>query len=173
MTKTDSVFLKHFSQILAGLLIIGAYIAHNRFYNDQARGIGADRAAVAMERANALIKPVGALYAGEAGRIAMIAAEEAELKRLASMVAYGGTTDGAVIYDKLCVTCHKGGTGGAPLMTKAAWASRISKGEETLIAHAINGFKGDAGQMPARGGNPSLNDEQVTAAVQWMLANLD
>jgi cytochrome c5 len=179
MTKTDSVFLKQFSQIIAGLvaftliLIVGAYIAHQRFYSDPERGIGADRAAVALERADAQIKPIGALYAGEQGRIAMLAAEEAERKRLASMVAYGGTLDGSVIYQKLCVTCHAGGTGGAPLMTKAAWAARVSKGEETLIKHAIEGFKGEAGVMPARGGNGSLNDEQVTVAVQWMLANLN
>ena len=38
--------------------------------------------------------------------------------------------------------------------------------------HAIEGFQGSAGIMPAKGGNPNLTDEQVIATVQWMVDNL-
>jgi cytochrome c5 len=34
------------------------------------------------------------------------------------------------------------------------------------------GYQGEAGLMPARGGNPSLTDEQVASTVHWMLDNL-
>jgi cytochrome c5 len=43
---------------------------------------------------------------------------------------------------------------------------------DTLLKHAIEGFTGNAGIMPPKGGNPSLTDEQVQATVQWMVDNL-
>ena len=42
-----------------------------------------------------------------------------------------------------------------------------------LHRHAIEGFTGSTGMMPARGGNPALTDEQVIASVDWMLENLE
>jgi cytochrome c5 len=178
VTKTDSVFLKHFSQIIAGLmavtlvLILMAYFMHKSFYSNTENGLGAERAQVAELEANARIEPAGGVYAGDTGRAAQAAAAAAAAAEAAKRVAYEGTLDGAVIYGKLCTSCHANGAGGAPLMTKAAWAPRISQGEATLIQHAIQGYKGAAGVMPARGGNPSLNDAQVEATVKWMLAEL-
>jgi cytochrome c5 len=40
-----------------------------------------------------------------------------------------------------------------------------------LYKHAIEGYN-NVGVMPARGGNPSLTDAQVSATVDWMLGNL-
>ncbi|GIS90369.1 MAG: hypothetical protein CM1200mP20_04100 [Pseudomonadota bacterium] len=51
-----------------------------------------------------------------------------------------------------------------------AWAARISAGNETLYANAINGFQGAAGVMPGKGGNPTLSDEEVKAAVDHMVS---
>ena len=48
----------------------------------------------------------------------------------------------------------------------------VAKGKDTLYTHAIDGFKGTAGVMPAKGGNPALTDEQVKATVDWMLGQL-
>ena len=79
---------------------------------------------------------------------------------------------GAVIFDSLCAGCHKSGAGGAPTMLTAHWAARIAQGKDTLNKHAIEGFTGAAGVMPAKGGNPALTDEQVVATVDWMLGNL-
>jgi cytochrome c5 len=178
MTKTDAVFLKRFSQIIAGLmvftlgLILYSIYVHNHFYSDEKRGIGQERAEVMMQRADASIRPLADVYAGETGLAAKAAAEKAAAEAAAKLVAYDGTLDGAVIYGKLCGSCHNNGAGGAPLMTQAVWAPRVAQGEETLVKHAIEGYKGAAGIMPARGGNPSLNDAQVTATVQWMVANL-
>ena len=50
--------------------------------------------------------------------------------------------------------------------------ARIAQGADTLHKHAIEGFQGNAGIMPAKGGNPALTDEQVIATVQWMVDNL-
>jgi cytochrome c5 len=77
-----------------------------------------------------------------------------------------------VIYEALCGACHTSGAGGAPKLERAAWTARIAQGMDTMNKHAIEGFQGSAGIMPAKGGNPNLTDEQVIATVQWMVDNL-
>lgn len=171
ITKTDMEFLKRFS-LLIGVLALAAlafillalylYDKHPPAVSPVAGKAVADRLA-----------PVGGSYAGETGRAAMLAAEEARKKAAAAMVAYGGTTDGKVIYDQLCGACHNSGAGGAPkIEDKAAWAPRVAQGVDTLIKHATEGFTGKAGIMPPRGGNASLNDAQVKASVLWMLEHV-
>ncbi len=69
-----------------------------------------------------------------------------------------------------CVACHGSGIAGAPATGDvAAWSTRISQGSETLYDHAINGYQGSAGLMPAKGGNTSLSDDSVKAAVDYMV----
>lgn len=76
---------------------------------------------------------------------------------------------GRVVWTGTCIDCHSTGLGGAPLIgNKALWAPRLEKGLETLVSHAIGGFYGDVGEMPARGGNTSLTDEEVRSAVRFM-----
>lgn len=118
------------------------------------------------------IKPVGGVYAGASGAAAAAAAAEAARATAGAKVAYDGTLDGQVIFDKLCAACHSTGAGGSPTLDHAHWDARLAQGMETVVKHAIDGFTGDAGLMPARGGNPDLSDEQVEAAVAWMMDNL-
>ena len=178
MTKTDAVFLKHFSQIIGVLvaitvvLMIYAAIVHHRFYDDPKSGPGIVRAEANLEASSARISPVGAVFAGDTGRAAQVAAEKAAAAAAALLVAYDGTLDGAVIYEKLCHSCHTNGSGGSPMLLQSVWAPRVAQGEATLVKHAIEGYKGAAGIMPARGGNPSLNDAQVEATVKWMITQL-
>ncbi|MFZ5550282.1 MAG: c-type cytochrome [Pseudomonadota bacterium] len=77
---------------------------------------------------------------------------------------------GAGVYAKTCALCHAAGVGGAPKPgDKADWAPRIAQGEETLFKHAIEGFTGAKGAMPAKGGSTSLSDSDVKAAVTHMV----
>jgi cytochrome c5 len=85
---------------------------------------------------------------------------------------YRATLDGGVVYANLCAGCHATGVGGAPGLARAEWESRLAQGRQALYRHAIDGYEGE-GIMPARGGHDALSDEQVEAAVDWMLANLD
>ena len=76
---------------------------------------------------------------------------------------------GKSIYGKTCALCHAAGVAGAPKPgDKADWGPRIAQGKETMYKHAIEGFTGAKGMMPARGGNSKLTDEEVKAAVDFM-----
>lgn len=73
---------------------------------------------------------------------------------------------GQNIYDKSCRSCHKSGLLGAPKTgDKAAWAPLISGGTDPLVQSAIKG----KGKMPAKGGNSSLTDDEIKAAVDYMI----
>ncbi len=75
--------------------------------------------------------------------------------------------DGKKVYDAGCVACHGAGVAGAPKFgDKAAWAPRIKTGIDALYTAALKG----KGVMPAKGGNPSLSDADVKAAVDFMVA---
>lgn len=85
--------------------------------------------------------------------------------------AAAGGADGAAVYNKTCALCHAAGVAGAPKPgNKDEWGPRIAQGKDTLYKHAIEGFTGEKGMMPPRGGGASLTDEQVKAAVDHMVA---
>jgi cytochrome c5 len=71
-----------------------------------------------------------------------------------------------------CEACHANDVAGAPLVTdKSAWKPRLAKGKEVLYKSALGGLTGPKGtQMPPRGGNDKLTDEQVKLAVEYMMA---
>lgn len=76
---------------------------------------------------------------------------------------------GKKVFDQTCGLCHGAGTGGAPRPgDKANWAPRIAQGRDTLHQHALLGFNGVAGFMPARGG-AALSDAEVKAGVDYMV----
>ena len=77
---------------------------------------------------------------------------------------------GKSAYNKTCALCHSAGVAGAPKPgDKADWGPRIAQGKDTLYKHALEGFNGSKGSMPARGGNSSMSDDDVKAAVDHMV----
>jgi cytochrome c5 len=79
--------------------------------------------------------------------------------------------DGKATYDSVCFACHATGAAGAPkLGDKANWAPRIAQGMDVMKKHAIEGFKGNSGFMPAKGGRADLSDADVGAAVEYMVS---
>lgn len=72
---------------------------------------------------------------------------------------------GDAVYTANCAACHATGAAGAPKFGDAgAWGPRIAQGYDTLVKHAIDGIRA----MPARGGNPDLDDVEVARAVVHM-----
>lgn len=168
MRNYDLDFLKRFSLVIAflaaltlGLILFAAYL-HN--------ALPGQTNPVEVARTEARIAPAGDVYAGATGEAAKAAADVAALEALKANVPFGGRTDGAEIYNQgPCAGCHKSGAGGAPMLGAAGMGARASKGKDTLYKHAIEGFTGSAGVMPAKGGNPALTDDQIKAVVDWML----
>ena len=74
---------------------------------------------------------------------------------------------GEKVYTASCVSCHGAAVLGAPkLGDKPSWIQRIAKGVNTLYVSAIEGIK----MMPPRGGNAALKDEEMKAAVDYMVS---
>jgi cytochrome c5 len=79
--------------------------------------------------------------------------------------------DGKATFQQACFACHGTGAAGAPKIgDKAAWKDRIAKGKDTLHKHALKGFTGKKGVMPAKGGRTDLKDADVMAAVDYMVS---
>ncbi len=75
--------------------------------------------------------------------------------------------DGKEVYNQACAMCHVPGLANAPKFgDKAAWEPRIKTGRDAMMTAVLKG----KGAMPAKGGNPKLTDEQIGAALDFMLA---
>lgn len=154
-------------------------------------GAGAD--AMTPEAIEARIKPVAGFELAEAGApaaqaeavkpapaqtaaasapapaAAAPAAAPAQAEQKAAAPAAGGNAlaEGKKVYDSTCHVCHASGVAGAPKYgNKADWAPFLQTGIDTMVKNAINGIKA----MPPRGGNASLSDDQMRAAVEYMAA---
>ncbi|TXF12548.1 cytochrome c5 family protein [Pelomicrobium methylotrophicum] len=132
-------------------------------------GIKAPKEAMTPEAVAQRLKPVGTLV------VAGTPAAEAEAKLAAAAPAptpaadapaQAAADDGQTVYQKTCAACHATGVAGAPKFgDKAAWAPRIAQGKEGLYVSALKG----KGAMPPKGGNVSLPDAAVKAAVDYLV----
>ena len=92
-------------------------------------------------------------------------APKADAAKAEDKGAAAGGADGKKVYEASCQACHGGAVPGIPHVGKKEdWAPRIKQGKDTLHKHAIEGFNA----MPAKGGNGSLSDDEVKAAVDYM-----
>ena len=161
--QEDAVFVRNFSIILTGLAVIGiiCFILAKIVYAGFAETQNADSSAAKR------IAPVGSANVGEP----MVLAGTDNSSAAATQTADISANPGQATYDKICFACHATGVGGAPKIgDKAAWEPRLQKGVEMLVINSINGFQGESGIMPARGGLPDISDEHMKAAVDYMLA---
>lgn len=74
---------------------------------------------------------------------------------------------GKTVFEANCAVCHVPGASNAPKFgDKAAWKPRIQSGVENLYKSAINGKNA----MPPKGGNTTLADADVKAAVDYIVS---
>jgi cytochrome c5 len=75
--------------------------------------------------------------------------------------------DGKAVYDKVCFACHQTSVANSPkLGDQAAWAPRIKTGMDSLVQSVIKG----KGAMPPKAGNPALSEQEIRAAVDFMVS---
>ena len=113
------------------------------------------------------IRPLGQVYLPgddlEASAPALMPVEEPEPVVTAMT--------GPQVYNTACLACHGAGVAGAPILGDVdAWTARIAQGNDVLNDHAVNGYTGSAGYMPAKGGRVDLSDQEVIDAVAYMVA---
>lgn len=91
-----------------------------------------------------------------------------------SQTAAAGTdlATGEKVYKSTCSICHKSGLSGAPRIgSRDDWEPRLAQGKDVLYDRAIHGYRGKKGSMPARGSNVRLSDDEVKAAVDYMVTH--
>jgi cytochrome c5 len=169
VSKHDSHFFNIFSVVL-GLLVafaIGVFaFAHYIGKRDQVAHLLVDpRLQDSVEQRIA-----------NPARVAVAGQDNSALK-IAPVVASAPATvtielkDGTAVYENVCKACHGAGLAGAPKAgDKGAWGPRIAKGKATLYDHALKGFTGTSGVMPAKGGRSDLKDDLIKQAVDHLLA---
>ncbi len=105
-----------------------------------------------------------------AAPVAAAPAPAAEEKAGEEKAGEAGEDLGKKVFGNVCSMCHASGAAGAPKFgDKADWGPRIAQGKDVLYKHALEGFTGKKGQMPARGGSATLKDDEVKAAVDYMV----
>ncbi len=164
---SDTHFFNSFSLVLGILVAIAIVLfVFTRYYGGslQAQINAEDKLLDGGVAAN--IRPVAHVAIAGQDNSALAKLEPAAEPAPASDVP----ANGEAAYQKMCQTCHASGVGGAPKAgDKADWGPRIAQGKDTLYKHAIAGFQGSKGVMPAKGGT-SWPDDLIKAAVDHMVS---
>jgi cytochrome c5 len=193
VSQEDSSFVKTFTGVVAGLAVFSILLGTIAAMLQQqlSQEVSQARLAAVDER----IQPIGAVHTGNGaeasesaeqgqadespapGQQAAADSEDSEPAEsgdeAAEDAAESDAMAGEQVYQEVCATCHGTGVAGAPELTQEAWADRLEKGRDTLYQHSIEGFQGDAGFMPAKGGRADLSDKEVEAAVDYMIGQVE
>ena len=175
MSKQDTHFINMFS------LVIGVLVALAIVFFVVARSIGSatvDKEVMSepdyYRSVEARVAPVGQEAVAGQNNAALA------IKPVAAAGSAGETggssgvalpTSGKELFEQTCSACHGAGVAGAPKAgDKTAWAPHIAKGLPTLYDHALHGFTGTTGSMPAKGGRTDVPDAMVEQAVNYMVS---
>lgn len=150
----DKVFFKSFAMVMGALFgifficIIVARIVTPAHEMD----------AAGLAKIDERTKPIGQVVTDPA----------ALMKLAAASAAARAPYTGEQLMQKVCSGCHATGMLNAPKTgNKAEWSKRLAAngGLAGLVASAVKGKN----SMPARGGDPSLSDAELKAAIEVML----
>jgi cytochrome c5 len=76
---------------------------------------------------------------------------------------------GDAVYNQFCAACHTSGVLNAPKLNDAAdWESRLAQGMDTVLRNAVQGYNA----MPAKGTCGNCSDDEIQAAIDYMIAEL-
>ncbi len=167
MRHHDQQFYDSFMLVIGILMGVGVglfFLVNAISIETQSRFIAEDP--VVQSAIEERIRPVGrVLLLGDDELAAAAAAAVAAPTPVATVMT------GPQVYNAACIVCHQPpGTGGAPPVGDVgAWAPRIAQGMDTLYMHALQGYQGPSGFMPPKGGRVDLSDDEIRAAVDYLL----
>lgn len=168
MNKNDSQFVNVFSLVIGVLVAVALaelFLARSVAARTEGQHVYDDPAYInsVLER----VQPVGQeAVAGQDNSALAIKAPAG-----AAATALPVPKDGKALFETVCSVCHGAGIAGAPKAgDKAAWAPRIAEGKATLYQHALQGYNGKTGAMPAKGGRTDLPDDLIKQGVDYMVS---
>jgi cytochrome c5 len=171
VSKHDSHFANYFSLVL-GLLIAIAIVlfAFARVVGNSTQGAQVRAEALQLASVHDRTKPFARVAIAGEDNAALAIVEKASATTTESAPGLPVPQSAEDLYNSACSACHGQGIGGAPRFgDKAAWAPRIAKGMDTLHKHALEGFTGQTGLMPPKGGRVDLPDDLVRQGVDYMV----
>ena len=169
--EQDKIFFRNFSLTIAliAVMMIAFYFAASAAVESKF-GLTSEDTNTTNTNVAELTKPVGQVAIADVESDIIV--EQDTTVAETTDVANTTSVDGESVYNGLCVNCH-GIAALAAMIPQtgdaAAWGPRIEKGADALYENAINGYTGELGMMPAKGGNPALSDDEVKAAVDYIL----
>lgn len=182
--QDDKVFLKRFSGIIAGLVIVTiliiiiavGYEKDNSEDNPSKAILAEERVApVAGVRTDAPKTIAGPVTVEVADNVELQSpqdpvneeiAEESTAPAESQDTASEAGIDGAALYASACSACHMAGVAGAPVPGTDGMAERAAKGLDAVVEAAIVGV---GPIMQPKGGRTDLSDEEIRAIVEYML----
>jgi len=144
---------------IAGIIIFG------NFVGDEAAEHEGEEETSSLSMIDERIRPIG--------QVALIG--DPDVGALAAVTIQTETVraplTGPQVYNEICTLCHAApGVGGAPVFgDAAAWAPRLEQDAALIEDHVINGYTGEAGYMPPKGGRLDLSDEEILEALDYMV----
>lgn len=167
MSKQDSQFINVFSLvigILVAIAIVLFALARSVAARTQEVQVYEDPKYVASVETNVAPFPREAIAGQDNSALKIQAPAGAGVN-----IALAVPKNGKDLFEAVCKTCHGTGLAGAPKAgDKSAWAARLAEGKPTLYQHALNGYTGKTGVMPAKGGRTDLPDDLIKQGVDYI-----
>jgi len=142
-----------FVVVVTVVLLLAMLAASGRIYDK-------DSPAMSAEEIAKRIKPVADDPAAAGAKFKVPAAP------VQAAAVAASKPDGKKVYESTCMVCHAAGIANAPKFgDKRAWAPHLASGVNELHQTVLKG----KGAMPPKGGNLTLSDSEVRAALVYML----
>jgi cytochrome c5 len=170
VSKHDTHFLNVFSVVI-GLLVVVALVllTLSRIIGNETQVPETFADAAYREGVEERVRPLVRVAVAGQDNSALVIKGLAQ----ASTIKLEIPKDGPALYDAVCKTCHATGLAGSPKTgDRAAWGPRIAQGKATLYEHALRGYTGKSGAMPAKGGRTDLSDDLVKSGVDYLVAQV-